>query len=649
MSTAQAEVIATEPDHLTSTRRGVLHNLMRKPAAWVSGGWILAVILTSIFAKWVAPDDPYKQDIVHNLALPSAAHWLGTDSLGRDILTRLIYGGNLALISCVEVVVVALVIGVPLGLLAGYFGGWVDAIIARLADVFLAIPAIIVLMAVVAVVGNNLTLAMVTLGIIISASFIRLVRGSTIAVRRELFIDAAQVSGLAAPRIILRHVLPNVVAPLIIISTLTFGIALLVQSGLAFIGLAVQPPAANWGAMIYEASQNIYQDPWLMAPTGGILILTILAFNTLGDAINTAQAGSVSISPAGQFRAQSRHERGPRVAATPIRESSDVLLRATGLTVVAGSEASPTALVKDLSFEVRKGEVLGLVGESGSGKTMTARAIIGLLPLGCRVQSGTITFAGGDLTASESVAAAHRGTKIALISQEPMIALDPSFTIGSQLREPLRLHKKMSRSEAKVEALALLHKVGIDRPEAVYASFPHQISGGMAQRVCIAIALTGQPELLIADEPTTALDVTVQAEILDLLRSLKDEFHMSLILVTHNLGVIADIADRTVVMYAGEVVEQCSTEELFAAPTHPYTAGLMASSPDRAEIGKPLGAIVGIVPPPEQWPIGCHFADRCPLVTEACRKAPIPLVATGKDRESRCIRTDEAIKLGASR
>jgi peptide/nickel transport system permease protein len=626
-----------------------VRDLAHKPSAWISAGWILAVVLASIFAQWVAPHNPYTQDITRNLALPTASHWLGTDSLGRDILSRLIYGGNLALISCVEVVVVALVIGVPLGLVAGYFGGWVDAIVARIADVFLAIPAIIVLMAVVAVVGNNLTLAMITLGVIISANYIRMVRGSTLAVRRELFIDAAQVSGLRAARIILRHVLPNVIAPLIIISTLTFGIALLVQSGLAFIGLAVQPPAANWGAMIYEASQYIYQDPWLMVPAGGALILTILAFNTLGDALNAAQAGSVSISPAGQFRAQGRRDRRTRDGVEATRDPSGVLLRAKGLTVVAGSEANPTALVENLSFEVREGEVLGLVGESGSGKTMTARAIIGLLPPGCRVQSGTIEFAGRDLTASESVAAAHRGTKIALISQEPMVALDPSFTIGSQLREPLRLHKRMSRAEAKVEALALLRKVGIDRPEAVYASFPHQISGGMAQRVCIAIALTGQPELLIADEPTTALDVTVQAEILDLLRSLTDEFHMSLILVTHNLGVIADIADRTVVMYAGEVVEQCSTEELFAAPRHPYTAGLMASSPDRAELGKPLGAIAGIVPPPEQWPVSCHFADRCPIATEACRQAPIPLVAVGKDRESRCIRTDEAMTLGAPR
>jgi peptide/nickel transport system permease protein len=626
-----------------------MRSLARKPSTWISAGWILTVVLASIFAEWVSPHDPYTQDITHNLALPTATHWLGTDSLGRDLLSRLIYGGNLALISCVEVVVVALLIGVPLGLLAGYFGGWVDAVIARLADVLLAIPAIIVLMAIVAVVGNNLTLAMITLGIIISASYIRMVRGSTIAIRKELFIDAAQVSGLRAARIILRHVLPNVVAPIIIISTLTFGIALLVQSGLAFIGLAVQPPAANWGAMIYEASENIYLDPWLMAPSGGALILTILAFNTLGDAINSAQAGSVSISPAGQFRGQSRRHRNRSVPQTSGRDSSSALLRVENLTVVTGAEDATTALIQNLTFEVHAGEVLGLVGESGSGKTMTARAIMGLLPPGCHVQSGAITLAGADLTVSEAIAAAHRGTKIALISQEPMIALDPSFTIGSQLREPLRLHTRMSRSEAKIEALSLLRKVGIDRPEAVYSSFPHQISGGMAQRVCIAIALTGQPELLIADEPTTALDVTVQAEILDLLRSLKDEFHMALILVTHNLGVIADIADRTVVMYAGEVVEQCSTEDLFATPAHPYTAGLMASSPDRAEIGKPLGAIGGMVPTPDQWPTGCHFADRCPIVTDACREAPVPLVSTGEDRESRCIRTGEAIKLGASR
>lgn len=643
MTVVQPQLEAAEPESVTLPKSGIIRALFRRRLVWVAAGWITLVVIASVFAPWLAPHDPLAQDVQNSLGLPSGKYWLGTDSLGRDILSRLMYAGGSALIACVEVVAVALIIGVPLGLVAGYFGGWVDAICARIVDVMQAIPAIIVLLAVVAAVGNNLTLAMITLGIIISASFMRLVRGSTITVRNELFIDASKVSGLSALRILLRHVLPNVLAPVIIISTLTFGIALLVQSGLAFIGLAVQPPAPDWGAMVFEASQNIYRDPWLMVPSGGALILTILAFNMLGDAINSTQAGAVTVFVAGQLK--SRKTKTLALAPT-VAKAGAPLLSVTNLSVAATAGSSQVTLVQNLSFELRRGEVLGFVGESGSGKTMTARAVMGLLPAGCEVTSGSILFDGNDLAGSEALTAAHRGSRVALISQEPMIALDPSFTIGSQLVEPLRLHRKLNRKDARLQALALLDKVGIERPEVVYSSFPHQISGGMAQRVCIAIALSGEPDLLIADEPTTALDVTVQAEILDLLRSLQAEFGMALILVTHNLGVIADIADRTVVMYAGQVVEQCSTLDLFDTPAHPYSLGLLASSPDRAIIGTPLGTVPGVVPLPSQWPVSCHFADRCPLVTAACREGAISLVAVGVDREARCIRTEETLKQG---
>jgi peptide/nickel transport system permease protein len=266
-----------------------------------------------------------------------------------------------------------------------------------------------------------------------------------------------------------------------------------------------------------------------------------------------------------------------------------------------------------------------------------------LLPPGCEVTGGSIRLNGVEITHSEEAAAALRGRKIAMISQEPMIALDPSFTIGSQLVEPLRLHRKLSRAEAKQEARNLLTLVGIDRADAIYKSFPHQISGGMAQRVCIAIALSGEPELVIADEPTTALDVTVQAEILELLRSLQKTLGTAFVIVTHNLGVIADIADQTVVMYAGEIVEESPTQPLFASPAHPYTLGLMASAPERATVGEPLQTIPGVVPTPDKWPRWCHFADRCPLALEACRKGPIALIEVDTGRSARCIRTSETI------
>jgi peptide/nickel transport system permease protein len=230
-----------------------------------------------------------------------------------------------------------------------------------------------------------------------------------------------------------------------------------------------------------------------------------------------------------------------------------------------------------------------------------------------------------------------------------MVALDPSFTVGSQLREPLRYHQKLSRQAAQERAIELLRLVGIPRPEAVAKSYPHQLSGGMAQRVAIAIALSGEPKLLIADEPTTALDVTIQAEILDLLRSLQEQMGMALILVTHDLGVVADMCSRAVVMYAGQVVEEATVDYLFDHPLHPYTMGLLRSMPDLNEGEGTLYTIEGSVPPPQEWPIYCHFADRCPYAIDICRSGPIPLLVPGPGRESRCIRVGTLQALTAAR
>jgi peptide/nickel transport system permease protein len=299
---------------------------------------------------------------------------------------------------------------------------------------------------------------------------------------------------------------------------------------------------------------------------------------------------------------------------------------------------------------VRAGESIALVGESGCGKTMTALALMGLVPPPGRISGGQIIFEGKDLAQlDESALNQVRGVSIGLISQEPMVALDPSFTIGSQLREPLRYHKKLSRQAAQERAIELLRLVGIPRPEVVAKSYPHQLSGGMAQRVAIAIALTGEPKLLIADEPTTALDVTIQAEILDLLRSLQEQMGMALILVTHDLGVVADMCSRAVVMYAGQVVEEAIVDNLFDRPLHPYTMGLLRSMPDLNDTEGKLHTIEGSVPPPQRWPAYCHFADRCPYVTVTCRSGPIPLLVPEPGRASRCIRVETLQAITAGR
>ncbi|MDR1079066.1 MAG: ABC transporter ATP-binding protein [Propionibacteriaceae bacterium] len=300
------------------------------------------------------------------------------------------------------------------------------------------------------------------------------------------------------------------------------------------------------------------------------------------------------------------------------------------------------------SFEVRAGEVLGIVGESGSGKTVTARALIDLLPADGRIAAGAIDYR-GDQVRNMGPARLNqlRGGQIGYVPQEPMTTLDPVFTIGSQLDEVVRRHDRGAKAVRRARALELLDLVRLRDPAAVLRCYPHELSGGMAQRVGIALALAGRPQLLIADEPTTALDVTVQQQVLDLLDDLRVQLGMAVLLVTHDWGVLADLADRALVMYAGQIVEVGPTEAVYATPAHPYTRALIAANPATAQPGQPLPSIPGQVVPPGAWPVGCHFADRCPRADSACLSGPVALRRVGPGRASRCLLTEGPADLAA--
>ena len=300
------------------------------------------------------------------------------------------------------------------------------------------------------------------------------------------------------------------------------------------------------------------------------------------------------------------------------------------------STSAPVAAVDEVSFEIHAGETLGLVGESGSGKSVTALSIMRLVQAPGRIAAGRIVFKGRDLLAlDEPSMRAVRGAEISLIFQEPMTALNPVFRVGDQIAEALRVHGRASRSGAREKAIELLRAVRIPDPGARVKDYPHQLSGGMRQRVLIAIALACQPSLVIADEPTTALDVTIQAEILDLLREMKAAFHLSLLLITHDLGVIAETADRVAVMYAGRIVETGPVRDIFHHPAHPYTRGLLASMPGGAP-GQRLRAIEGSVPMLGALPPGCAFTPRCPDRFEPCTTASPPDYAVGTAQAAKC-------------
>ncbi|MGW2292083.1 dipeptide/oligopeptide/nickel ABC transporter permease/ATP-binding protein [Streptomyces phaeochromogenes] len=628
----------------SAARRGFAARLLRRPAAAVSAGYLLLIVLVTVFAGPLAPYDPDEQDLIAALQSPGGAHLLGTGELGRDVLSRLMHGGQITLLGVVITLAVYLTLGVPAGMIAGYRGGWFDRFVLKTADLISAVPVIIVLLVVLAVFTNNEGAAMAANGLLGAPLLARVVRSATLGVREELYVRAAVAGGIRDRVIIRRHVLPRVTGAVLVQASVFGAYAVLLETGLGFLGLGTTQ--ASWGSMIAEASKNIGTDPWLLVPSGFMIISFILALGLLSDGLRDTLAERYS-PPAD--RPPSRRMGRPRSASpspepvrveAPIEEpDADALLSVRGLTVSLRIEGAPTEVIRDVSFDLRAGEVLGIVGETGCGKTVTATSLLGMLPAGGKIASGTILFEGADLAQADAAALRKvRGRRIGWISQDPISSLDPSFTAGAQVAEAVRLHTGCSRKQAREHALELFEKVRLPDPARVAGSYPHQLSGGMAQRVGIAAALAGNPALVIADEPTTALDVTVQAEILDLLRELQAG-GTAVVLITHDWGVLADLCDRAVVMYAGEVVEEAEVTALVTTPAHPYTAGLLGSDPHHALPGQPLPTVEGAVPPPTQWPVGCHFQNRCPRVTDVCKEKPVVISHLVElERSTRCIR-----------
>jgi peptide/nickel transport system ATP-binding protein/oligopeptide transport system ATP-binding protein len=319
------------------------------------------------------------------------------------------------------------------------------------------------------------------------------------------------------------------------------------------------------------------------------------------------------------------------------------LLEVTNLTTTFAAARGEIAAVEDVSFALDEGEILGIVGESGSGKSVTALTIMGLLPQPpARVAAGEVRFGGEVLTRlSDARMQRIRGPGIAMVFQEPMTSLNPVFTIGEQVMETIRAHERLSQRALYARALEMLEKVGIPSAAHRMADYPHQLSGGQRQRVMLAIALACRPRLLIADEPTTALDVTIQAQILDLIMDLRDEFGMAIIVITHNMGVVAETADRVLVMYAGRIVEEAPVARLFDRPLHPYTRGLLECVPSLEQDRDRLVAIQGTLPDPARRPTGCRFAPRCPYAAPACARALPPLAGSDPGHTAACIRAPE--------
>lgn len=625
------------------------HRLFASPGAVAGLVWLAALVIASLTAPLWLPFKTEDQDFTAVLSVPTAAHWLGTDELGRDILSRIFASAAATLGTSLLTVVVGVGVGAILAMVAASAGDRVEAVLSRATEIMMSLPGTVIILAVIGAVGTNIPVVMAILGILMSAGIYRVMLGQAKSLQSQLYVDAAKVDGVGPLGISVRHVLPGLANTIVVQAALIFAVGMLIQAGLAFIGFGPPIPQPSWGGMIQGASQHVYDAPWMMVPTGAVLALTVLAANAIGNALAKAPNAAAPHLPSAAARRQRAKAVAAIAADAPAHqeapEKGTLSVRNLSVGVDSVGAGNGVRLVTDVSFDVEQGTVLGLVGESGCGKTMTALSLLGLLPSGVSVTGGQILWNGKNLAAaSDKDMETVRGREIALISQEPMRALDPMFTVGYQLTATIRRLRGMGKAAAGKEALALLERVGIVDAARILKTYPHQISGGMAQRVAIALALSGQPRLLVADEPTTALDVTVQAEILSLLRALVKDTGMSVVMVTHDLGVVADICDQVAVMYAGQVVENGKTATILDNPRHPYTLALLAADPHATqaeEMPERLATISGQVPQPKDWPTGCRFAARCQFAGSACLE-PVPLLPSGAGEGLvRCVKADQ--------
>ena len=601
------------------------------------GGLVLIIITALALAAPVLPlHNPDLTDLGNRLRLPDTpGHPLGTDHLGRDLLARLIYGTRLSLAVGVFASLIAALIGSLIGVTAGFFGGRADYLLMRGIDMLMAFPYVLLALVIVAVLGPSLLNALYAVAIINIPFFARNVRGATAAIAHCEFVSAARLAGMSDARIIASEILPNVAPVIVVAVSTTTGWMILETAGLSFLGLGSQPPQADLGSMLGEGRKLLINAPHMSIVPGAMIFIIVISINLLGDGIRDSldprlRAGALS-RPAPMTRIERK--------SSPAVKPSGTLLEVRNLHTQFSIAKRTHRVVNGVSMKVNAGECLGIVGESGSGKSVTALSFLGLAPSPPAViKGGNVWLKGEDLLDADfSTIRSIRGRRVSFIFQNPMAALHPLTTIGDQLVEAIRCHRPLPRKDAYAQAADLLGQVHMTDPVMQMRSYPHELSGGMRQRAGIAIALANSPELVIADEPTTALDVTVQAQILLLLSQLRRERDLSLIFVTHDFAVLSQLCDKVAVMYAGRIVETGATREILTSPAHPYTAMLMKCVPKLGGGRRRLSTIPGLPPTADNLPPGCAFAPRCSRASAKCTARPVASTRLSATRAVRCI------------
>jgi ABC-type dipeptide/oligopeptide/nickel transport system ATPase component/ABC-type dipeptide/oligopeptide/nickel transport system permease subunit len=529
---------------------------------------ILAPVLWSEQAAAIQPEQ--------TLLPPGIRHWFGTDELGRDVLRRVLVGTRLSLGIGTLAALTGAAAGILLGTLPVLVGGRVGKAIAAAIDTMLAFPALLLALFVAAVLGPGASSALFAIALALTPIFARLTYTLAAGIAAADYVAAARMLGAGPAEILVRHLVPNIAGPLLVTLLMSIGGAILVLSGLSFLGLGVQPPDYDWGSLLNQGFNRIYISPTASIAPAAAIMAAGAVIAALGESLASDLDGA---QPASQGRPAA-----PLDAAA--KGCSDVVLNIEGLTIGFG----PDPVVHDLSLTIRPGERVGLVGESGSGKTMTARACAGLLPDAAWWTVRRAEFLGQPIAAAGSATQRAFGRHLAFVFQDPASAFNPVLRIGTQLVEGALEHAGIGRRAAQERARQRLETVGIDAPRARMRAYPHQLSGGMLQRAAIASGLMVAPRLLIADEPTTALDVTVQARVLAEIDRVCHEEGLALLLVSHDLAVVSHLCDRVLVMKKGRVVEELAVSSLSQA-AHPYTRSLIASIVDLdADRSRPLAA-----------------------------------------------------------
>lgn len=584
---------------------------------------LLTVILVAVFAPVIAPYDPKSSAGVGTTDIynpPSAQHWLGTDDAGKDIFSTFLYGARVSLTVGFFASFISVFIGGTIGLVAGYYGGRVENLLMRFTDTMLVIPDLPLIVVIVALTKPSLLNIIFVIGIFGWTTTARIVRSQTLSVKSRKFVLRARGIGAGNPHIIRHHILPLVMPILVVNAILVISTAILNESTLSFIGLG-DPTAISWGQMLNFAFTRGAMSAgawWALVVPGFGIVWVVLSLTLLGHGLEQVlnpRLESHHLMP-GRPTVQSGAENESSVL--QVTKDSPVLLDVQNLAVNYVSDGNVAKAVHNVSFRLHKGELLGLVGESGCGKTTLVMALMRLLPAAGEIGNGHIYFREQDLaTLSEEEMNDVRWSGISIIFQGAMNALNPVRMVGDQIAEAIRKHMPETPPGVVNErVIELLDLVGIAAEHKDH--FPHQYSGGMRQRAMIAMALSCNPQVVIADEPTTALDVMIQAQILELLDELRRKLGLAVIFVTHDLGVVAEMCDSVLVMYGGVTAEYASVDTIYNAPCHPYTQELLKAFPDLSQPDKRLTSISGYPPKLDELPAGCRFAPRCPLAFERC-------------------------------